>query len=139
MSAAAALLEGLRGRGRRVVYVRDTVSAFWWATALGPALAVPVVYEAHDLESPTLRGPASPGRKACVRELDRGALGESTLVVSLTEDFRRLLAERGLGGADEVVVIPDAFDDGRVRRRPRGGARGPRLSTGGARSWSTRA
>lgn len=111
MSAGAALFEGLRGRWPSVVYVRDTVSAFWWATTLGPALAVPVIYEAHDLESTNPSRAKEPWAQGLVRGLDQGAIGESTLVASLTEDFRRLLAGRGWRSADDVVVIPDAFDD----------------------------
>jgi glycosyltransferase involved in cell wall biosynthesis len=94
-----------------VVYVRDTVSAFWWATTLGPALAVPVIYEAHDLESTNPSRAKEPWAAGWVRGLDDGAIRASTLVASLTEDFRRLLAERGWRSPDEVVVIPDAFDD----------------------------
>ena len=106
MSAAAALVEGLRGRWPSVVYVRDAVAAYWWATTLGPALAVPVIYEAHDLESTN----PSRARERWAEGADE-ALQESTLVVSLTEDFRQMLALRKLRDLREIEVIPDAFDD----------------------------
>ena len=140
MSAAAALLEGLRGRWPAVVYVRDTVAAFWWATTLGPALAVP-----RDLRGPRPREHATPRapRKRWAQGLVRGpSTGapsrESTLVVSLTDDFRRLLADRKLRDPADVAVIPDAFDDAGIpSRRPGGGAARPRLRRRGPRSWST--
>ena len=51
MTAVVALLQApswsLRGRGLRARHRRR----FWWATVLGKVLGVPVVYEAHDLES----------------------------------------------------------------------------------------
>ena len=123
MSAATALLEGLQGRWPAVVYVRDTVSAFWWATTLGPALALPVIYEAHDLESTNPSRAKERWAEGIVRALDRGALEESTLVVSLTEDFRQMLALRDLREAGEIEVIPDAFDDEVFRPGDRAEAR----------------
>ncbi len=123
MSAAAALLEGLRGRWPEVVYVRDTVAAFWWATTLGPALAVPVIYEAHDLESTNPSRARERWAEGLVRALDREALRQSTLVVSLTEDFRQMLADRNLRDAREIEVIPDAFDDEVFRPGDRAAAR----------------
>jgi glycosyltransferase involved in cell wall biosynthesis len=123
MSAALALLEGLRGRWPEVVYVRDSVAAFWWATTLGPALAVPVIYEAHDLESTNPSRAKERWAEGLVRAFDRGALGQSTLVVSLTEDFRQLLAHRNLRDAGEIEVIPDAFDDEVFRPGDRAKAR----------------
>jgi glycosyltransferase involved in cell wall biosynthesis len=123
MSAALALLEGLRGRWLHVVYVRDTVAAFWWASLFGPALGLPVIYEAHDLESTNPSRAKEPWAQGLVQGFDRGALGRSAFVVSLTEDFRRLLAERRLRVAHEVAVIPDAFDEGAFRPGDRGAAR----------------
>jgi glycosyltransferase involved in cell wall biosynthesis len=82
-----------------------------------------VVYEAHDLESTNPSRAREGWAQGLVRGLDRGALRQSTLVVSLTEDFRRLLAERGWRSADEVVVIPDAFDQQAFFGGDRGAAR----------------
>ena len=111
LSAAVALGEGLLGRWPEVVYVRDTVAAFWWSTAFGPALCIPVIYEAHDLESANPSRAKEGWAQGLVRGLDRGALEGSALVASLTEDFRQLLAERGWRSLEQVVVIPDAFDE----------------------------
>jgi len=55
--------------------------------------------------------------------LDRCALGRSAGVVSLTEDFRRLLDETGWRSKEDVSVIPDAFDEGRMVPGDRSAAR----------------
>src|SRR5205085_12382579 len=44
-------------------------------------------------------------------------------IVSLTEDFRQLLARLGWRHASEVAVIPDAFDDRQIAPGERGAAR----------------
>jgi glycosyltransferase involved in cell wall biosynthesis len=111
MTAAVVLFERFRGRRVDVVYVRDAICAGWWAGLFGRLLHVPVVYEVHDLES------ANPSRakerfvQPLLRKLDETALRRSAAVASLTEDFRRLLAEKGWRRPEEVRVIPDAFDD----------------------------
>ena len=123
MTAVVALLAGLRGRWFEAVYVRDTVAAFWWAVVFGPALGIPVVYEAHDLESTNPSGAKEPWAQGLVRGLDEGALRQSAHVVSLTEEFRRQLAEEKLRLPEEVTVIPDAFDDEVFRPGDLAGAR----------------
>lgn len=123
MTAAVVAWEGLRGRPIDVVYVRDTVCAGWWAGVWGRVLGVPVVYEAHDLES------ANPSRakegwvQPLLRRLDLTALGRSAAVASLTADFRRLLGERGWRAPEDVAVIPDAFDAERIAPGDRAAAR----------------
>lgn len=111
MTAAYALLHALRGRHFDVAYVRDTVAAFWWAAVWGKALGIRVVYEAHDLESRNPSRAKEGWAQPMLRALDRTVLRESARVVSLTADFRRLLAEEGLRDPASVVVVPDAFDD----------------------------
>jgi glycosyltransferase involved in cell wall biosynthesis len=123
MTAGWALLEALRGRWIDVAYVRDTVAAFWWAVLWGKALGVKVVYEAHDLESRNPSRAKEAWVQGLLRGMDRGALQKSARVVSLTEDFRRLLAEEGLRERAEVAVIPDAFDAAAFRPGERGAAR----------------
>ena len=123
MTAVVALLAGLRGQWFEAVYVRDTVAAFWWAVVFGPALGIPVVYEAHDLESTNPSGAKEPWAQGLVRGLDEGALRQSAHVVSLTEEFRRQLAEEKLRLPEEVTVIPDAFDDEVFRPGDLAGAR----------------
>jgi glycosyltransferase involved in cell wall biosynthesis len=110
MTAAVVLWERLRGRRVDVVYVRDTVCAGWWAGVWGRLLGVPVVYEAHDLESQNPSRAKERWVQPLLRKLDRTALGRSAAVASLTADFRRLLGERGWRAPEDVVVIPDAFD-----------------------------
>ena len=123
MTAVVALSRGLRGRWLDVVYVRDTVAAFWWAVVFGKMLRIPVVYEAHDLESRNPSRAREPWMQRPLRAMDRLALAECARVVSLTGDFRRLLAAEGLRSPDEVAVIPDAFDDEAFQPGDRAAAR----------------
>ena len=51
MTAAVVAWERLRGRPIDVVYVREVICAGWWAAVWGPLLHLPVIFEAHDLES----------------------------------------------------------------------------------------
>jgi glycosyltransferase involved in cell wall biosynthesis len=114
MTASAVLWEWLRGRRIGVVYVREVVCAGWWAALWGPLLSVPVIYEAHDLES---RNPSRAKERwvqPILDRLDRSALTKSAAVVSLTEDFRRLLDTAGWRRPEDVAVIPDAFDEERM-------------------------
>jgi hypothetical protein len=55
--------------------------------------------------------------------LDRGALSKSSAVVSLTEDFCRLLGSEGWPRPAQVAVIPDAFDERQMVPGDRGAAR----------------
>jgi glycosyltransferase involved in cell wall biosynthesis len=123
MTAIYALLSALRGRYFEVAYVRDTVAAFWWAAAWGKALGIRVVYEAHDLEARNPSRAKEGWVQPLLRGLDRTVLRESTRVVSLTDDFRRLLAEEGLKDPALVAVVPDAFDEQAFRPGDRGAAR----------------
>jgi glycosyltransferase involved in cell wall biosynthesis len=114
MTAATVLWERLRGRRIDVVYVREVVCAGWWAALWGRLLSVPVIYEAHDLES---RNPSRAKERwvqPILGRLDRSALTRSAVVVSLTEDFRRLLDTAGWRRPEDVAVIPDAFDEERM-------------------------
>jgi glycosyltransferase involved in cell wall biosynthesis len=124
MTAAAVLWERLRGRRIGVVYVREVVCAGWWAALWGRLLSVPVIYEAHDLES---RNPSRAKERwvqPILDRLDRSALTRSAVVVSLTEDFRRLLDTAGWRRPEDVAVIPDAFDEDRMVPGDRSTARG---------------
>jgi len=111
MTAAAVLWEWVRGRRIGVVYVREVICAGWWTSLFGPFLGVPVIYEAHDLESRNPSRAKEGWVQPLLDRLDRGALARSAAVVSLTEDFRRLLAANGWRRAEDVAVIPDAFDE----------------------------
>lgn len=93
------------------VYVRQVVNAAWWAGILGPALGVPVIYEAHDLESRNPSRAKEPWAEGLLHLIDRVALTRSSAVVSLTEEFRQLLARIGWRDPAEVAVIPDAYDE----------------------------
>jgi glycosyltransferase involved in cell wall biosynthesis len=123
MTAGAVLWERLRGRRVGVVYVREVICAGWWTALFGRLLGVPVIYEAHDLES---RNPSRAKERwvqPLLDRLDRCALGRSVAVVSLTEDFRRLLDATGWRSSRDVVVIPDAFDEHRMVPGDRAAAR----------------
>lgn len=125
-AAMAALViagECLRGRPVQAVYVREVLCAGWWATVWGPLLGIPVVYEAHDLESWNPSRAKERWAQPLLHLLDRAALTRSQAVVSLTDDFRQLLARMGWRDPAEVAVIADAFDDRQIAPGDRGAAR----------------
>ncbi len=93
------------------VYVRQVICAAWWSAVFGPLLGVPVIYEAHDLESRNPSRAKEPWAEGLLHLIDRAALTRSSAVVSLTDDFRRLLASIGWRDPAEVAVIPDAYDE----------------------------
>ena len=106
MSAAV-----LAKRPVEAIYVRQVVCAAWWAGVLGPRMGVPVIYEAHDLEARNPSRAKESWAPGLLHLMDRVALTRSTLVASLTDDFRRYLVGIGWRSADEIVVIPDAYDE----------------------------
>ncbi|PDV99762.1 glycosyltransferase [Candidatus Chloroploca asiatica] len=93
------------------VYVRQVICAAWWAGVLGPRLGIPVIYEAHDLEARNPSRAREPWAEGLLHLIDRIALTQSSAVVSLTDDFRQLLATLGWRNLDEVFVVPDAYDE----------------------------
>lgn len=102
----------LLGRGFGVLYVRDAVCAAWLA-ATRPVHGARLVYEVHDLESAHPSKASRWPRGFWARFLpwiDRRALRGSCQVVSLTEAFRQWAAKRNIRAADEIAVIPDAYD-----------------------------
>jgi glycosyltransferase involved in cell wall biosynthesis len=111
MTAAVVAWERLRGRRVDLVYVREVVCAGWWAGLWGRLLRVPVIYEAHDLESRNPSRAKERWAQPLLDRLDRSALARSAAVVSLTGDFRRLLEHSGWRRPQDVAVIPDAFDE----------------------------
>jgi glycosyltransferase involved in cell wall biosynthesis len=80
----------------------------------GPLLGLPVIFEAHDLESWNPSRAKERWAQPLLHLLDRTALTRSQAVVSLTEDFRRLLAHMGWRAPADVAVIADAFDDRQI-------------------------
>lgn len=100
-----------RRREVEAVYVRQAIIAAWWAGALGPLLGVPVIYEAHDLETRNPSRAKEPWAAGLLHLIDKVALTRSAAVASLTDDFRRLLAQIGWRDPSEVAVIPDAYDE----------------------------
>jgi glycosyltransferase involved in cell wall biosynthesis len=108
------LLVGRRlvGRSFRVLYVRDAVCAAWLAVSR-PLHGARLVYEVHDLES---AHPSKASRwprvvwSRVLHWIDRAALRGSCRVVSLTEAFREWAVQSGIRPADEIAVVPDAYD-----------------------------
>ena len=100
-----------RRREVQAVYVRQVICAAWWAGVLGPRLGIPVIYEAHDLEARNPSRAKEPWAEGLLHLIDRTALTRASAVVSLTDDFRRLLAELGWRDPAEVFVVPDAYDE----------------------------
>ncbi|GAB4213760.1 MAG: glycosyltransferase [Roseiflexaceae bacterium] len=123
MAAGVLAWEQMRGRPASAVYIREVICAGWWAALWGPLLGLPVIYEAHDLESWNPSRAKEPWVQPLLNLLDRVALQRSAAVVSLTEDFRRALAQIGWRAPAEVAVIPDAFDDQQIRPGDRSEAR----------------
>ncbi|MFL5801744.1 MAG: glycosyltransferase [Roseiflexaceae bacterium] len=123
MTAAVVGWERLRGRPAQAVYVREVICAGWWATLWGPLLGLPVIYEAHDLESWNPSRARERWAQPLLHLLDRAVLTRSTAVASLTAEFRLLLARLGWRDPEEIAVIPDAFDDQHVAPGDRAAAR----------------
>lgn len=92
------------------VYVREVICAAWWANVLGPLLRIPVIYEAHDLESWNPSRAKERWAQPLLQLIDKLTLRRSAAIASLTDDFRRLLAGLGWRAKADVAVIPDAFD-----------------------------
>jgi len=122
MTAAALLGERWRGPAVDVVYVREAICAGWWVALWGPLLGLPVIFEAHDLESWNPSRAKERWAQPLLNLLDRVTLTRSHAVVSLTGDFRRLLEQIGWRDAD-VAVIADAFDDQQIKPGDRAQAR----------------
>src|SRR6266545_7634330 len=83
MTAAALLGERWRGPAVDVVYVREAICAGWWVALWGPLLGLPVIFEAHDLESWNPSRAQELWAQPLLHLLDRAALTRSTAVVSL--------------------------------------------------------
>lgn len=111
MTAAVVLREQRRGPPIDAVYVREAICAGWWAALWGPLLRLPVIFEAHDLESWNPSRAKEAWAQPLLNLLDRVTLTRSQAVVSLTGEFRQLLERLGWRAACDVAVIADAFDD----------------------------
>ncbi len=100
------------GRGYRTLYVRDAVCGAWLSLFSG-LHGSRVVYEVHDLEA---LHPSKAGRwpgafwSRFLPWLDGVALRRPCKLVSLTEVFRQWAVGQGLRSAEDIQVIPDAFD-----------------------------
>jgi glycosyltransferase involved in cell wall biosynthesis len=113
-SAFAAMTAAIVARQRQrveAVYVRQVVCAAWWAGVYGPRLGIPVIYEAHDLESRNPSRAKEPWAVGLLHLLDKVAITRSSAVASLTEAFKALLCEMNWRGNSEIAVIPDAYDE----------------------------
>lgn len=122
MTAGVVVAERARKRVD-VVYVREVICAAWWSGVWGPLLGIPVVYEAHDLESWNPSRAKELVAQPLLHLIDRVALTRSAAIASLTDDFRHLLARLGWRNEDEVAIIPDAFDDTLIQSGKRADAR----------------
>jgi glycosyltransferase involved in cell wall biosynthesis len=86
-------------------------------------LGIPVVYEAHDLESWNPSRAKERWAQPLLNLIDRLALTRSAHVTSLTEEFRQLLARLGWQTQDRVSVVPDGYDDAHYFPRDRSACR----------------
>lgn len=102
----------LTGRRYQVIYVRDAICAAWLAL-LRPLHGSRVIYEVHDLEA---SHPSKASRwprafwKRFLPWLDMTALIRSDRLVSLTQAFKDWAVRSGLKQAQQVSIIPDAYD-----------------------------
>lgn len=103
------LLERLRGRRYEIIYVRQIVTAAWWAGLLGRLYGARVIYEAHDWETANPSRAKERWAEGLLHLLDRVALTHSDGVVSLTQHFLDELDRIGWTPR-QATVIPDAFD-----------------------------
>lgn len=116
------LLERLRGRRYDVIYIRQIVTAAWWAGLLGKLYGATIVYEAHDWETANPSRAKERWATGLLHLLDRVALTHSGAVVSLTQQFLHELAR--IDWLPRVsAVIPDAFDASVYQPQERGAAR----------------
>ncbi len=109
-AAMCALVIASRRSTIDVIYVREVICAAWWVALWGPLLRLPVVYEAHDLESWNPSRARESWMQPVLHLIDRIALSHASRVTSLTADFRDLLVRLGWQSAERIDVIPDAFD-----------------------------
>ncbi len=100
------------GRRYRVLYVRDTVCAAWLGL-LRPLHGSPVIYEVHDLEADHPSKASKWPRAFWTRFLpwlDHVALTRAARIVSLTHTFKNWARQNRIKNAQDIAVIPDAFD-----------------------------
>ncbi len=107
---SAAVVASQRSQPIDAVYVREVICAGWWANVWGPLLNIPVIYEAHDLESWNPSRAKEGWVQPVLNLLDKRTLQRAAAIASLTADFRRLLATIDWRDPADVAVIPDAFD-----------------------------
>lgn len=119
MCAAVVAAERARGRSFAAVYVREVICAAWWAALWGPLLGLPVIYEAHDLETWNHSRARERWAQPLLHLVDRLALSRATHVTSLTEEFRQVLVRLGWQAAGRISVVPDGFDPERYFPRDR--------------------
>ncbi|MGB9737108.1 glycosyltransferase [Chloroflexus sp.] len=122
-AAMTATVVALRRHNVQAVYIRQPIIAAWWAGVFGPRFDLPVIYEAHDLESRNPSRAKEPWARGFLDLIDRTALCRSSAVVSLTDNFRRLLAQIEWRDPAEVAVIPDAYDEQVFRPQDRAACR----------------
>jgi glycosyltransferase involved in cell wall biosynthesis len=123
MTAAVVAAEQSKHQPIEAVYVREVICAGWWAAVWGPLLGIPVIYEAHDLESWNPSRAKERWVQPLLHLLDRIALTRSAAIASLTAEFQHLLDRLGWRTPAEVAVIPDAFDDQHIAPGDRAAAR----------------
>ncbi|NOK61641.1 MAG: glycosyltransferase family 1 protein [Chloroflexi bacterium AL-W] len=110
MCAGVVAWQQARGRTFAAVYVREVLCAAWWSAVWGPRLGLPVVYEAHDLESWNPSRAKERWAQPLLNLVDRVALGRADYVTSLTEQFRQVLIDIAWQTPERISVVPDGYD-----------------------------
>jgi glycosyltransferase involved in cell wall biosynthesis len=100
----------LRRRKVSVIYSRDVIISYWFATIWKHLLGANLIYEVHEVESEGSHRARGRFWQPLLRRIDRGALTRSDGLASLTHAFIPTAVRLGVSPR-RIAVIPDAFDE----------------------------
>ncbi len=100
----------LTGRKVAVIYSRDVIITYWFATIGKRLLGAKLIYEVHEVESEGSHRARGRFWQPILRRIDRGALTRSDGLASLTHAFVPDALAMGVPQS-RITVIPDAFDE----------------------------
>lgn len=112
-----------RGQQIDVVYVREIICAYWMARFAPRWCGAKVVYEVHHLESTNHSRPKESWAQAIIHALDDTTISKPARLVSLTRAFRDVLASQQRRVANDVDVLPDAYNEALYQLRDQHAAR----------------
>ena len=100
-----------RGQHIDVVYVREIICAYWMARLAPRWCGAKVVYEVHHLESTNHSRPKESWAQGIIQALDDTTIRKPARLVSLTRAFRDLLEQQQRRAAQDVDILPDAYNE----------------------------